>query len=90
MWLVELVRSYCRSTFVADTRATLFHCTLIDIVLIQVMAFRVLDSIKSVSRRAMQGTLPEVEEETQIYVCDINPNMLSVGKKRAVDRGKRL
>lgn len=52
------------------------------------VAFRVLDSIKSVSRRAMQGTLPEVEEETQIYICDINPNMLSVGKKRAADRGK--
>lgn len=35
----------------------------------------------------MEGTLPEVEEETQIYICDINPKMLSVGKKRAADRG---
>ncbi|XP_078158722.1 S-adenosyl-L-methionine-dependent methyltransferases superfamily protein isoform X2 [Carex rostrata] len=51
------------------------------------VAFRVLDSIKSVSRRAIEGTLPEVEEETQIYICDINPKMLSVGKKRAADRG---
>lgn len=35
----------------------------------------------------MQGTLTDIEEETQIYVCDINPNMLNVGKKRASERG---
>jgi hypothetical protein len=28
----------------------------------------------------MQGTLSDNEEDTQIYVCDINPNMLNVGK----------
>lgn len=28
-----------------------------------------------------------LQEDTQIYVCDINPNMLNVGKKRALERG---
>lgn len=28
-----------------------------------------------------------LEEETQIYVCDINPSMLNVGKQRALERG---
>ncbi|XP_072950794.1 2-methoxy-6-polyprenyl-1,4-benzoquinol methylase, mitochondrial [Typha angustifolia] len=51
------------------------------------VAFRVLDSIKSVSRRAMQDGLTETEDETQIHICDINPNMLTVGKKRAAERG---
>lgn len=30
----------------------------------------------------------DLQEETQIYVCDINPNMLNVGKNRAIERGK--
>uniref|UniRef100_A0A0D9XR79 2-methoxy-6-polyprenyl-1,4-benzoquinol methylase, mitochondrial n=1 Tax=Leersia perrieri TaxID=77586 RepID=A0A0D9XR79_9ORYZ len=51
------------------------------------VAFRVLDRINSVSHRAMQGTLTDIEEDTQIYVCDINSNMLNVGKKRASERG---
>lgn len=51
------------------------------------VAFRVLERIKSVGHRAMQGTLTETEEDTHIYVCDINPNMLNVGKKRAAERG---
>jgi 2-methoxy-6-polyprenyl-1,4-benzoquinol methylase len=51
------------------------------------VAFRALERINSVSHRAMQGTLTDIEEETQIYVCDINPNMLNVGKKRASERG---
>ncbi|EHA8591716.1 2-methoxy-6-polyprenyl-1,4-benzoquinol methylase, mitochondrial [Cocos nucifera] len=51
------------------------------------VAFRVLESINSVSRRAIQDGLAETEEETQIYICDINPNMLNVGKKRAIERG---
>lgn len=29
-------------------------------------------------------------EETKIYVCDINPNMLNVGQKRAAERGKKF
>lgn len=51
------------------------------------VAFRVLDSINSVSRRAMEENLADTQEDTQIYVCDINPNMLNVGRKHAVQRG---
>nr|CAB3489108.1 unnamed protein product [Digitaria exilis] len=51
------------------------------------VAFRVLERVKSVGHRAMQGTLTDSEEDTHIYVCDINPNMLNVGKKRATERG---
>jgi ubiquinone/menaquinone biosynthesis C-methylase UbiE len=37
----------------------------------------------------MQDVLEDnLHEETQIFVCDINPNMLNVGKKRALERGK--
>ncbi|KAJ0683120.1 putative 2-methoxy-6-polyprenyl-1,4-benzoquinol methylase [Helianthus annuus] len=44
----------------------------------------------SVNRMAMEGTVEDdLREETQIYVCDINPNMLNVGKKRAQERGLR-
>lgn len=52
------------------------------------VAFRILESINSVKRRALQDS-PEdnLLEETQIYVCDINPNMLNVGKKRAQEKG---
>ncbi|KAL3348605.1 hypothetical protein AABB24_022001 [Solanum stoloniferum] len=36
----------------------------------------------------MQDVLDDdLIEETRIYVCDINPNMLGVGKKRAEERG---
>ncbi|GJN16583.1 hypothetical protein PR202_gb03586 [Eleusine coracana subsp. coracana] len=42
------------------------------------VAFRVLERIKSVSHRAMQGALTDLGEDTHIYICDINPNMLSV------------
>lgn len=51
------------------------------------VAFRVLESIKNVGRRAMHDGLTEIEEDTQIYICDINPHMLNVGKKRAVELG---
>uniref|UniRef100_A0A453D5R1 2-methoxy-6-polyprenyl-1,4-benzoquinol methylase, mitochondrial n=1 Tax=Aegilops tauschii subsp. strangulata TaxID=200361 RepID=A0A453D5R1_AEGTS len=51
------------------------------------VAFRVVERIKSVSHRATQGTLTDMEEDTHIYVCDINPNMLEVGKKRAAEKG---
>ncbi|RWW17884.1 hypothetical protein BHE74_00011248 [Ensete ventricosum] len=54
------------------------------------IAFRVLENIRSVSRRAMQDGLAETEEQTQIYICDINPNMLNIGKKRAIERGLLL
>ncbi|KAI3945869.1 hypothetical protein MKW98_023143 [Papaver atlanticum] len=49
---------------------------------------RIFDSINSVSRRTTQGTFEgDLDDETQINVCDINPNMLSVGKKHAAERG---
>lgn len=52
------------------------------------VAFRILENIKNVKRRAMQDFLDDdLIEETRIYVCDINPNMLGVGKKRAEERG---
>ncbi|GAA0149660.1 methyltransferase [Lithospermum erythrorhizon] len=51
------------------------------------VAFRILERIKSVQRRALQDYLDENIGETQIFVCDINPNMLNVGKKRAQEGG---
>uniref|UniRef100_A0A2N9I9T6 2-methoxy-6-polyprenyl-1,4-benzoquinol methylase, mitochondrial n=1 Tax=Fagus sylvatica TaxID=28930 RepID=A0A2N9I9T6_FAGSY len=52
------------------------------------VAFRILETINSVKRRATQDVLEDnLLEETQILVCDINPNMLNVGKKRALERG---
>ncbi|KAF5206307.1 Ubiquinone/menaquinone biosynthesis C-methyltransferase UbiE [Thalictrum thalictroides] len=52
------------------------------------VAFRILEKINSISRRALTNDPAEVlNDETQIYICDINPNMLNVGKKRAVERG---
>lgn len=38
----------------------------------------------------MQDGFAETEEQTQIYICDINPNMLNIGKKRAIERGLLL
>ncbi|KAI3956519.1 hypothetical protein MKW92_048109 [Papaver armeniacum] len=47
------------------------------------------DSINSVSRRTTRVTLEgDLDDETQINVCDINPNMLSVGKKRVASLGE--
>ncbi|KAG5548836.1 hypothetical protein RHGRI_014253 [Rhododendron griersonianum] len=41
------------------------------------VAFRILQSLNSVSRRAVQDVLQDnLQEETHIYVCDINPNMV--------------
>lgn len=55
------------------------------------VAFRILDSINSVKRQALQDSSEDnLLEETQIYVCDINPSMLNVGKKRAQERGKKI
>ncbi|KAG8639605.1 2-methoxy-6-polyprenyl-1,4-benzoquinol methylase, mitochondrial isoform X5 [Manihot esculenta] len=52
------------------------------------VAFRILETVKSIKYRAIQDPLDDhLLEETQIYVCDINPNMLNVGKKRAIERG---
>ncbi|XP_050936544.1 2-methoxy-6-polyprenyl-1,4-benzoquinol methylase, mitochondrial isoform X2 [Cucumis melo] len=52
------------------------------------VAFRILDRINDVKRRAMQDVREDdLQDQTQVYVCDINPRMLSVGKKRAIERG---
>jgi 2-methoxy-6-polyprenyl-1,4-benzoquinol methylase len=53
------------------------------------VAFRIYDAVYSVKRRALQKVDEASLEETQIYVCDINPNMLNVGKQRAAERGLR-
>ncbi|XP_078444977.1 S-adenosyl-L-methionine-dependent methyltransferases superfamily protein [Wolffia australiana] len=50
------------------------------------VAFRILESINSVTRQALEVSQPEGEYDTKIYVLDINPNMLSVGKKRAAEK----
>ena len=53
------------------------------------VAFRILETLKCVKRRAIQDVLEDnLHEETQIFVCDINPNTLNVGKKLAMERGK--
>ncbi|PRQ37265.1 putative 2-methoxy-6-polyprenyl-1,4-benzoquinol methylase [Rosa chinensis] len=52
------------------------------------VAFRILDSINSIKHRALLNVLEDdLQEETKVYVCDINSNMLNVGKKRALQRG---
>ncbi|KAJ4709279.1 2-methoxy-6-polyprenyl-1,4-benzoquinol methylase, mitochondrial [Melia azedarach] len=52
------------------------------------VAFRILETVNSIKRRALQDVLlDELQEETRIYICDINPNMLNVGKERALERG---
>ncbi|KAK9091740.1 hypothetical protein Sjap_024917 [Stephania japonica] len=52
------------------------------------VAFRILENINNISRRALQeGFEDQLKAETQVYVCDINPKMLNVGKKRAAERG---
>ncbi|KAL8549557.1 hypothetical protein ACS0TY_008406 [Phlomoides rotata] len=50
------------------------------------VAFRIREGINGaiIRHRAMRNDLPD---ETKIFVCDINPNMLNVGKKRAQERG---
>lgn len=51
------------------------------------VAFRILESINDVGCRALRDHDDNVPEETKIFVCDINSNMLTVGKKRAHERG---
>lgn len=52
------------------------------------VAFRIFDAVYTVKRRALQKVDEAILEETQIYVCDINPDMLNVGKQRAAERGE--
>jgi len=53
------------------------------------VAFRVVDAIQKAEQRVRGDRLSDADEEdpTRVYVCDINPNMLEVGKKRAKGRG---
>ncbi|KAG8391480.1 hypothetical protein BUALT_Bualt01G0192100 [Buddleja alternifolia] len=52
------------------------------------VAFRILESINRVGSRATRDIHDDsLLNETQIFVCDINPHMLNVGKKRAQERG---
>lgn len=48
------------------------------------VAFRILEAVNQIRHRTL---VDMSQEETQIYVCDINPKMLEVGKKRAFERG---
>ncbi|KAK4267586.1 hypothetical protein QN277_024346 [Acacia crassicarpa] len=52
------------------------------------VAFRILETINKAKLRGLRDVFEDtLEEETQIYVCDINPSMLNVGKQRALERG---
>ncbi|XP_044472106.1 2-methoxy-6-polyprenyl-1,4-benzoquinol methylase, mitochondrial isoform X1 [Mangifera indica] len=52
------------------------------------VVFKILETINNIKRRAMQDVSEDdFLEEGRIYVCDINTNMLNVGKKRALERG---
>lgn len=53
------------------------------------VAFRVIDAIHSCEWMGMPGKSSDVEAEddTRVYICDINPAMLNVGKQRAQERG---
>ncbi|XP_061340089.1 2-methoxy-6-polyprenyl-1,4-benzoquinol methylase, mitochondrial [Gastrolobium bilobum] len=52
------------------------------------VAFRILENINRVKQRGLRDVFEDtLEAETQIYVCDINPNMLNVGKQRAMEKG---
>ncbi|XP_022965008.1 2-methoxy-6-polyprenyl-1,4-benzoquinol methylase, mitochondrial-like isoform X1 [Cucurbita moschata] len=52
------------------------------------VAFRILESINDVKRRERHDVREDdSQEQTQIYVCDINPHMLNIGKKRAIEMG---
>lgn len=53
------------------------------------VAFRVLENINRVKQRGVRDVFQgALEAATQIYVCDINPNMLNMGKQRASEKGK--
>ncbi|XP_014524338.1 plastidic ATP/ADP-transporter-like [Vigna radiata var. radiata] len=53
------------------------------------VAFRILESINKVKLRGLQGVFQDtLEVETRIYVCDIKPQMLNVGRQHALEKGK--
>lgn len=53
------------------------------------VAFRVVDAIQKAEQRVRGSALADADEEdlTRVYVCDINPSMLEIGKQRAKKRG---
>ncbi|GAB2267406.1 2-hexaprenyl-6-methoxy-1,4-benzoquinone methyltransferase [Dionaea muscipula] len=52
------------------------------------VAFRILEAVNKIKHRALvDASEDHFLAETQIHVCDINPNMLEVGRKRALERG---
>ncbi|KAH9323274.1 hypothetical protein KI387_017913, partial [Taxus chinensis] len=53
------------------------------------IAFRVLEAIHSIERCGTPRVVSdeEDEDETRVFVCDINPAMLDVGRNRAIARG---
>lgn len=53
------------------------------------VGFRVLQAIHSCEHMGMGGKSvdTEAEDDTRVYICDINPAMLDVGKQRAQEKG---
>lgn len=54
------------------------------------VAFRILESINSGSLGGLKNGPPDgFIDDTEIFVCDINSDMLKVGRERALERGLR-
>lgn len=53
------------------------------------VAFRVLEALHSLERQKISDAAvdEDVENETQVFICDINPAMLDVGRRRANAKG---
>ena len=53
------------------------------------IAFRYIESIKSnpLYLPVHPGKSPKQRPPSKVLVCDINPDMLEVGKQRAIERG---
>lgn len=53
------------------------------------IAFRVLEAIHSLERQRISGVAvdEDAEDETRVFICDINPAMLDVGRRRAIAKG---
>jgi len=53
------------------------------------IAFRVLEAIHSLERQRISVVAvdEDAEDETRVFICDINPAMLDVGRRRAIAKG---
>lgn len=53
------------------------------------VAFRVLEALHSLERQKISDAAvdEDVENETRVFICDINPAMLDVGRRRANAKG---